>query len=85
MDSDLAAIKCWGRNQYGQLGLGDTVTRGDQQGEMGTNLRVVDLGNASKPIDLGFFTPIRLALGGYYSCAVSVEGNLKCWGMLDVL
>ena len=29
------SIKCWGRNKYGQLGLGDTNHRGDGPGEMG--------------------------------------------------
>jgi alpha-tubulin suppressor-like RCC1 family protein len=34
-------IKCWGGNQYGELGLGDTDHRGDEPGEMGDNLPVV--------------------------------------------
>lgn len=32
------AIKCWGRNDRGQLGLGDTDARGDEPGEMGAAL-----------------------------------------------
>ena len=36
LDDD--SVKCWGRNDYGQLGLGDTSTRGDSPGEMGDSM-----------------------------------------------
>ena len=39
------SVKCWGRNNRGQLGLGDTDDRGDAAGEMGDDLPAVDLGN----------------------------------------
>src|SRR5438552_505668 len=37
-------VKCWGYNVFGNLGLSDTITRGDNAGEMGANLPAVDLG-----------------------------------------
>ncbi|MDI3282658.1 hypothetical protein [Polyangium sp. 15x6] len=37
-------IKCWGGNILGQLGLGDHEDRGDEPGEMGDALPLVDLG-----------------------------------------
>ena len=31
---DNGAVKCWGRNTYGQLGIDNTTTMGDDSGEM---------------------------------------------------
>ncbi len=40
---DTGNFKCWGFNVFGQLGLGDAASRGDDPGEMGDNLPIVVL------------------------------------------
>ena len=65
-------VKCWGRNNYGQLGYGDTTTRGTNSQHMGDNLPYVDLGTGR--------TAVKLALGYEHSCAILDNQRLKCWG-----
>jgi hypothetical protein len=74
------SVKCWGKNETGQLGLGDTTNRGDDPNEMGDNLPTVDLGPGR--------TAVAIATGGttgidpisFHTCAVLDDGSLKCWG-----
>jgi len=44
-------IRCWGFNINGELGYEDTMTRGDEVGEMGSSLFNVDL-NSAVPIQI---------------------------------
>ena len=67
-------IKCWGKNDRGQLGQGDTDNRGDAGGEMGNHLDPIDFGSS--------FTPNKVVCGQDHSCAVNSDGDIKCWGML---
>jgi cysteine-rich repeat protein len=69
---DDASIKCWGDNDYGQLGLGDTNARGDGPEEMGDSLPPVDLGADA--------IAVALTSGKYHSCALFNDGSMKCWG-----
>lgn len=56
----------------GTLGVGDDQTRGLTPESMGTALPYVLLGTGR--------SALRLALGGYSTCAVLDNGQLKCWG-----
>jgi alpha-tubulin suppressor-like RCC1 family protein len=72
---DDESIKCWGRNLDGQLGLGDTSSRGNAPDEMGDKLPTVNLGKGEKATSL--------ALGFVHSCALLSSGAVKCWGKSD--
>jgi len=65
-------VKCWGRNDSGQLGYGDTNNRGDNAGEMSDLLPVVDLGTG--------ITASAVAAGDFHSCALLDTAEVKCWG-----
>jgi alpha-tubulin suppressor-like RCC1 family protein len=65
-------VKCWGFNSSGQLGLGDSASRGDNPDEMGDALAVVDLGSSR--------SAVAIAAGGFHSCALLDDASIKCWG-----
>jgi alpha-tubulin suppressor-like RCC1 family protein len=69
---DDGRVKCWGSNENGELGLGDTESRGDSPGEMGDALPAVDLGQGR--------TAVGLVSGGYHVCALLDDSAVKCWG-----
>src|SRR5262245_21110914 len=70
---DNGTVKCWGRNQFGQLGLGDVNERGDGPGEMGDSLPTVNLGTGR--------TARAIAAGEYHTCVLLDNGTVKCWGL----
>ncbi|CAE7542628.1 HERC2 [Symbiodinium sp. CCMP2592] len=67
-----ATLKCWGRNDVGQLGLGHSTDVGDDGGEMGDSLPTVDLGAGR--------TVRQVSLGYLFGCALLDDDSLKCWG-----
>jgi len=69
---DNGSVKCWGKNNLGQLGLGHTNNRGDNASDMGDNLPVVDLGTGR--------TAKAIAAGGNHTCAILDNESIKCWG-----
>jgi len=59
------SVHCWGRNNLGQLGLGDADDRSapGARAELGTGLSAT-----------------FLAVGGRHTCAALDSGDAKCWG-----
>lgn len=57
-------VKCWGHNSYGQLGDGTTVF------SRTTPALVVGLTN----------NIAQIAVSVFYSCALTLDGGVKCWG-----
>ncbi|MGK4000991.1 hypothetical protein WMF31_00095 [Sorangium sp. So ce1036] len=72
LDND--TIKCWGRNSFGQLGLGNTSPRGLSSGTMGDYLPVVDLGFGRRA------QAVVAGVNAHATCALLDTGHIKCWG-----
>lgn len=71
-------IKCWGANSAGQLGLGDSVSRGLAASDMGDNLPELPLPEDFDPIAIMTNSITGTGLGT--SCALSSQNKVKCWG-----
>ncbi|CAE7191418.1 HERC1 [Symbiodinium sp. CCMP2456] len=69
---DDGTLKCWGPNSNGQLGLGDSLNRGETGVEMGDNLPAVDVGTGR--------TVTSVSVSASFTCAVLDDGSSKCWG-----
>jgi alpha-tubulin suppressor-like RCC1 family protein len=65
---DTGAMRCWGRNIFGQLGTGHTRDIGDDE-------TPASAGN----LDLGG-TAAGIAAGGHHTCALLDSGALRCFG-----
>ena len=65
LDDD--TLKCWGSNNYGQLGYGDTTSRNSPEATA-----VVDLGSGR--------TAKMVSAASSHTCAILDDDTLKCWG-----
>jgi alpha-tubulin suppressor-like RCC1 family protein len=59
-------VKCWGRNNLGQIGIGSMSTTVLQP----SPVAVIGL---PKPV-------VELSVGGWHACARMNDGVVKCWG-----
>jgi alpha-tubulin suppressor-like RCC1 family protein len=64
------AVKCWGNNADGQLGLGNENNNGDSPNEVEQN----------NPIELGTSVIKQLSIGENTTCALLQNTKLHCWG-----
>ena len=62
-------VRCWGKNNYGQLGLGHTNNVGDNALPTAANAQVSLGGTAS-----------LIAVAGDETCAALTSGPIHCWG-----
>lgn len=68
-------VRCWGRNDYGQLGYGNTNNIGDN--ELPNAVGLVDL----IPVQLPANTEVvAIVPGGNHTCALLGGGEVMCWG-----
>lgn len=65
---DNGAVRCWGRNDFGQLGYGNTSPVGDD--EAADSVGVVQLGARA----------VGLSVGVSHTCALLETGGVRCWG-----
>src|SRR5882672_4357990 len=64
------AVRCWGQNDYGQLGNG-------------TRDPVPDSPSTFNPTPVtvsGITTAVAISAGGWYTCALLQNGTIRCWG-----
>lgn len=76
-------VKCWGRNNYGQLGYGDQSSRGKGVNDM-TSLAAVDLGLDANDSVTGIYGGAGgFTANGTHTCALLASHRIKCWGRND--
>ena len=70
---DNGDVKCWGWDQYGQLGDGGpTWTSTNPTNTDAPSSTAIDLGTGR--------TAVALSSGTQHTCAILDNGDLKCWG-----
>lgn len=66
--------KCWGQNNYGEIGSGSAGAVGSSPGQISNNLPFIDVSS------LGGLTISQLTTANDTTCAIYSDGSLRCWG-----
>lgn len=69
-------MECWGENVYGQLGIGTH----DGPETCSSNLSGTSCSRTPVTVT-GANNAIQIAAGAFHTCAVLLDGKVKCWGM----
>jgi len=70
------SVFCWGNNNRGQLGIGNTPTALNYMG-YGTGAETMDI---SRIAEIGTVNAITVEAGDDHSCAILDTGDVRCWG-----
>lgn len=74
--TNTGGVKCWGRNDAGQLGSASAETCGTIP---------LDLPCSTTPQDVaGLSNIVQVSAGQYHTCALTDTGGVKCWGGNDL-
>ncbi|MBL9104276.1 MAG: DUF4215 domain-containing protein [Myxococcales bacterium] len=65
---DDGQVRCWGRSNVGQLGLGSTTSLGDNEKP-----------SLAQPVNVGGKVT-QIAAGRNHTCALLDTGKVRCWG-----
>ena len=69
-------VKCWGVNGNGQLGNGSST------GPENCTYNTTTLACSMTPVDVSSLSSgvAKVVSGGYFACALTTAGGVKCWG-----
>lgn len=80
--TDSGGVKCWGVNGNGQLGNGSTTGPGTCTYYDTASTETTTLACGMTPVDVSSLSSgvAKVVSGGYFSCALTTAGGVKCWG-----
>eukprot|EP00048_Salpingoeca_helianthica_P020111 m.4858 g.4858 ORF g.4858 m.4858 type:complete len:530 (+) comp4405_c0_seq1:288-1877(+) len=76
-------VQCWGRNTYGQLGIGNTHARTLFNSTTRPSLSSLLSFNVTlEPVNIA--PAVQIVTGDYHTCVLCVTREVTCWGRNDM-